>query len=89
MAYRNPRGCCGEVTAIDANRGVRRGTRSSDADATLDLQSDGGYVLGIGPTRLETWGSNLVRGVEYARIDARVKPDMGRRDGRGCRLKPA
>lgn len=85
-AYRNSRGC-GEVTAIDANRGERRGTRSSDADTTLDLQSDGGYVLGIGPTRLETWGSNLVRGVEYGRIDARVKPDMGRRDGRGCRLK--
>jgi outer membrane protein assembly factor BamB len=86
VAYRNSRGC-GEITAIDANRGVRRGTRSSDADATLDLQSDGGYVLGIGPARLETWGSNLVRGVEYGRIDARVKPDMGRRDGRGCRLK--
>ncbi|GED99534.1 Rv3212 family protein [Gordonia crocea] len=85
-AYANSRGC-GEVTAIDAHRGTRRGTRSSDADKTVTLTSDGGYVLSIGPTRLETWGSNLVRGIEYGRIDARVKPDLGRHDGHGCRLK--
>ncbi len=84
-AYQNSRGC-GEVTALDAHRGVRRASRSSDADKSVRLESDGGYVLSLGPTRLETWGSNLVRGIEYGRITARVKPDMGRRDGRNCRL---
>ncbi len=84
-AYANSRGC-GEVTALDAHRGVRRATRSSAADHTVTLESDGSYVLSLGPTRLETWGSNLVRGIEYGRIDARVKPDLGRRDGHGCRL---
>ncbi|MFT4200822.1 hypothetical protein [Gordonia sp. (in: high G+C Gram-positive bacteria)] len=84
-AYRNSRGC-GEVTAIDASKGVRRFTRSSDADTAVTLQSDGGYVLSLGATRLETWGSNLVRGIEYGRVDARVKPDRGPHDGSGCRI---
>lgn len=84
-AYANSRGCS-EITALDAHRGVRRGTRSSDADNPVVLQSDGGYVLSLGRTRAETWGSNLVRGIEYGRIDARVKPDMGRHDGHDCRL---
>lgn len=32
-------------------------------------------MLAQGRTRLETWGSNLVRGIEYGRIEAPVKPD--------------
>lgn len=82
-AYRNSRGC-GEITALDADLGKRRATRSSDADHAITLQSDGGYVLGVGATRLETWGSNLVRGIEYGRVDAPVKPDRGPRTGTGC-----
>ncbi|MFT3900734.1 MAG: hypothetical protein QM728_10915 [Gordonia sp. (in: high G+C Gram-positive bacteria)] len=84
-AYRNSRGC-GEVTAIEATRGIRKATRSSDADQSVTLQSDGGYVLSLGPTRFESWGSNLVRGIEYGRVDAPVKPDPGEHTGRNCRL---
>ncbi|GAB10004.1 hypothetical protein GOARA_050_00660 [Gordonia araii NBRC 100433] len=84
-AYRNARGC-GEVTAIAADRGIRRATRSSDADGSVTLQSDGGYALSIGPQRLETWGSNLVRGIEYGRVAARFKPEVAPREGISCRL---
>ncbi|MXP20686.1 PQQ-binding-like beta-propeller repeat protein [Gordonia sp. HNM0687] len=83
-AYRNSRGC-GEITALDASSGQRAGSRSSDADDRIRLLSDSGYVVSQGPTRLETWGSNLVRGIEYGRVDAPVNPDVqpGRTD---CRL---
>lgn len=82
--YRNSRGCS-EVTALDGKSGRRTAARSSDADPTLHLVSDSGYVVAQGTTRLETWGSNLVRGIEYGRVDAPVNPDVqpGRVD---CRL---
>ncbi|MCH5645061.1 hypothetical protein [Gordonia sp. ABSL49_1] len=82
--YRNSRGCS-EVTALDGKTGRRTAARSSDADNTLHLVSDSGYVVAQGPTRLETWGSNLVRGIEYGRVDAPVNPDV--QPGRAnCRL---
>ena len=82
--YRNSRGC-GEVTALDSGTGQRVGSRSSDADSAVRLVADGGYVVSQGDTRLETWGSNLVRGIEYGRVDAPVKP--GVQPGRtNCRL---
>ncbi|MDL9936780.1 hypothetical protein QSJ18_08515 [Gordonia sp. ABSL1-1] len=79
--YRNSRGCS-EVTALDAKTGRRTAARSSDADPTLRLITDSGYIVAQGPTRLETWGSNLVRGIEYGRVDAPVNPDTqpGRAD---------
>ena len=82
--YRNSRGC-GEVTALDSSTGRRVGSRSSDADPAIRLVTDSGYVVSQGDTRLETWGSNLVRGIEYGRVDAPVKPGVqpGRTD---CRL---
>lgn len=72
--YRNSRGCS-EVTALDAKTGARKGTRTSDADDQLRLVSDYGYVVAQGPRRLETWGSNLVRGIEYGRVEAPVRPE--------------
>ncbi|GAC66621.1 Rv3212 family protein [Gordonia soli] len=82
--YRNSRGC-GEVTALQGDDGMRVGTRSSEADHDVDIVTDSGYVLSQGATRLETWGSNLVRGIEYGRVEAPVKPGVqpGRTD---CRL---
>lgn len=79
--YRNSRGCS-EVTALDGSTGVRKGARTSDADDTLHLITDSGYVLAQGPGRLETWGSNMVRGIEYGRVTAPVKPGVqpGRTD---------
>ncbi|GAA3953599.1 Rv3212 family protein [Gordonia caeni] len=82
--YRNSRGCS-EVTALDAGTGARKGNRSSDADAEITLSYDKTFALAAGDTRLETWGSNLVRGIEYGRVDAPVNPDVAPERDR-CRL---
>lgn len=82
--YRNSRGCS-EVTALASSTGHRAGARTSDADDDLRLVTDSGYVLALGSHRLETWGSNLVRGIEYGRVTAPVKP--GTQPGRAdCRF---
>ena len=82
--YRNSRGCS-EVTALDAATGQRKGARTSDADENLRLITDSGYVLAQGPGRLETWGSNLVRGIEYGRVTAPVNPGV-QPNRTGCHL---
>ncbi|ALG85565.1 hypothetical protein [Gordonia phthalatica] len=73
--YRNNRGCS-EVTSLRALDGGRHGARTSDADDTVELSIGTDYALLYGPTRLETWGANLVRGIEYGRVDAPVNPDV-------------
>lgn len=73
--YRNSRGCS-EVTALDANTGSRKGNRTSDADSEIALTYSSSYALAAGSTRLETWGTNLVRGIEYGRVDAPVNPEV-------------
>ncbi|MGB3602851.1 MAG: hypothetical protein WBA38_04785 [Gordonia sp. (in: high G+C Gram-positive bacteria)] len=85
--FRNSRGCS-EVMSLRASTGTRHMSRSSDADSEVHLSIDSSYALLYGPTRLETWGSNLVRGIEYGRIDAPVNPDVtpGRSE---CRLYSA
>lgn len=85
--YRNSRGCS-EVTALDASSGERRGNRTSDADASITLSYDQTFALAAGDTRLETWGTNLVRGIEYGRVDAPVNPDVAP-DRDACRLYSA
>lgn len=82
-AFRNSRGC-GEVATFDAASGRRDGTRTSLADSTIQLITDEGYMLAQGPTRLETWGNNLVRGIEYGRVDAPVKPGVQPHEGKLC-----
>nr|WP_312870555.1 hypothetical protein [Gordonia asplenii] len=82
-AYRNSRGC-GEVTTFDAGSGRRTAARTSLADSTIQLITDDGYMLAQGPTRLETWGNNLVRGIEYGRVDAPVKPGVQPHEGKLC-----
>ncbi|KQR95993.1 hypothetical protein ASG12_17245 [Williamsia sp. Leaf354] len=81
--YRNSRGC-GEVTSLDPDDGHRSDTRSSDADDEIRLSANADYVVSQGPTRLESWGSTLVRGVEYGRVSAPVKP--GTQPRAGCRM---
>lgn len=85
--YRNSRGCS-EVTALDAGSGARKGNRTSDADDQITLSYDQAYALAAGDTRLETWGTNLVRGIEYGRVDAPVNPDV-QPDRTECRLLSA
>jgi hypothetical protein len=83
-AYRNSRGC-GEVTALRADDGARSASRSSDADERVSLQAASDYVVAQGDSRLESWGSSLVRGVEYGRVSAPVQPNTQPRSG--CRLQ--
>lgn len=85
--YRNDRGCS-EVMSLRGADGSRHGARSSDADTHTDLSIGTDYALLYGPTRLETWGSNLVRGIEYGRVDAPVNTGVGP-DRTGCRLYSA
>jgi len=72
-AFRNSRGC-GEVTALRARDGFRGPTRSSLADKSVTLSTDGDLVLSQGDTRLEAWRSDLVRTIEYGRVQAQVNP---------------
>ncbi len=83
-AYRNSRGC-GEVTALRADDGRRSASRSSDADGQITLSTASDYVVAQGNSRLESWGSTLVRGVEYGRVSAPVQPNTQPRSG--CRLQ--
>jgi hypothetical protein len=78
--YRNARGCS-EVTALYSGTGQRAASRSSDADSTLDLSAEKDYFLAQGNTRLETWRSDLVRTIEYGRVDAPVNPEAQPRSG--------
>jgi hypothetical protein len=81
--YRNARGCS-EVTALYSATGQRAASRSSDADSTLDFSVEKDYFLAQGDTRLETWRSDLVRTIEYGRVDAPVNP--GAQPRSGCEL---
>lgn len=73
--YRNHAGC-GDVVAIDAKTGQYAGTRSAIApDDVVRLASNDrvGYAAS---ERLEVWRSDLVRTVEYGRVEAKQEPDM-------------
>jgi outer membrane protein assembly factor BamB len=78
--YRNARGCS-EVTALYSGTGQRAASRSSDADSRLDFSVEKDYFLAQGDTRLEAWRSDLVRTIEYGRVDAPVNPDAQPRSG--------
>jgi hypothetical protein len=81
--YPDRRGC-GQVSTIDGSTGRRGPTRSGYADKAIELSTDGTTVLAAGPTRLETWRSDMVRVIGYGEVDARVKPvHVG--IGQGCR----
>ena len=84
--YRDPRGC-GQVTALDAGTGARGAQRSSDADDPIRLVDTGSHLIALGDTRLEMWRSDLVRTVEYGRVDAPVNPNAQPRSG--CELRSA
>ncbi|KUI15457.1 hypothetical protein AU193_16370 [Mycobacterium sp. GA-1285] len=73
--YPDTRGC-GQVSTIDAETGMRGSARSSYADASVTLSSDGTAVLSAGENRLELWRSDMVRMLSYGALDARIKPDV-------------
>ncbi|GGG12391.1 hypothetical protein GCM10007304_27980 [Rhodococcoides trifolii] len=81
--YSDDRGC-GQVTELDGSTGARTAQRGSDADDAVSLSTDGTYVSSRGSTRMEVWRSDLVRTLEYGRVDAPVNP--GDQPRSGCQL---
>ncbi|GAA4473339.1 hypothetical protein GCM10023094_06850 [Rhodococcus olei] len=81
--YPDDRGC-GQVTQLDGSTGVRKAQRSSDADNPVTLSEDGTYLTSLGDTRMELWRSDLVRTLEFGRVDAPVNP--GAQPRTGCTL---
>ena len=81
--YRDQRGCS-QTTLLSADTGQRRTARSSYMDSQLKLSVDGTYTLAIGPQRLEMWRSDLVRTLEYGKVDAPINANPHARTG--CRL---
>ncbi|RVW11346.1 hypothetical protein EGT67_02695 [Prescottella agglutinans] len=84
--YRDQRGCS-QVTQLDGATGERKAQRSSDADDAVTLSYDGTYVVSRGPERMEVWRSDLVRTLEFGRVDAPVNP--GKQPRSGCDLSSA
>ncbi|MFC7447513.1 hypothetical protein [Rhodococcus daqingensis] len=81
--YRDARGC-GAVTELQGSDGSRVAQRNSDADDAVTLSEDGTYVTSRGMHRLELWRSDLVRTLEFGRVDAPVNPNTQPRSG--CEL---
>jgi len=84
--YEDPRGC-GQTTALRGDSGERYTARSSDTDDAIRLVDAGSHLIALGGTRLEMWRSDLVRTVEYGRVDAPVTP--GAQPRSGCELRSA
>lgn len=78
--FSDDRGCA-QVTELDGASGTRKAQRTSDADATVHLTEDGTYVTSLGDSRMELWRSDLVRTLEYGRVDAPVNPNSQPRTG--------
>lgn len=72
---------CSQVTELDGASGIRKAQRTSDADSEITLSDDGTYVTSLGDTRMELWRSDLVRTLEYGRVDAPVNPQSQPRSG--------
>ncbi|SEL96513.1 Rv3212 family protein [Rhodococcus maanshanensis] len=81
--YRDGRGC-GSVTELAGANGARVAQRTSDADDAVVLSEDGTYVTSRGMHRMELWRSDLVRTLEFGRVDAPVNPNTQPRSG--CEL---
>lgn len=84
--YRDQRGCS-QVTQLDGATGARKAQRSSDADDDVTLSYDGTYVVSRGSTRMELWRSDLVRTLEFGRVDAPI--NTGKQPRPGCDLLSA
>ncbi|NLE82490.1 MAG: hypothetical protein GX610_23505 [Rhodococcus sp.] len=81
--YRDDRGCS-QATKLRGGTGVRDVARNSDADPNVTVTDEGTYVSSRGDRRMELWRSDLVRTLEYGRVDAQVNPKSQPRSG--CRL---
>lgn len=84
--YRDERGCS-QTTMLSGADGKRRNARSTYMDSSVELSTDGTYLLAHGPNRLEMWRSDLVRTIEYGYVDAKVNVQTQPRQG--CSLLSA
>lgn len=84
--YRTSNGCS-DVTALKGDTGARGPQRTSNNDDHISLRSNSTFVTAFGPTRLESWRNDLVRTLEYGRVDAPVNPGFQPRTG--CELRSA
>jgi hypothetical protein len=84
--YRDGQGCS-QVTSLEGATGERGPQRSSEADDAVTLTGDGTYLTSVGSTRLEVWRSDLVRTLEYGRVDQLISPGFQPRTG--CTLRSA
>ncbi|MEV6069394.1 hypothetical protein AB0L82_22855 [Nocardia sp. NPDC052001] len=84
--YRDQRGCS-QTTLLNAETGGRITSRSSYMDDSIKMSVDGTYTLAQGPDRLEVWRSDLVRTLEFGKVDAPVNSKTQPRTG--CALLSA
>lgn len=84
--YRDGQGCS-QVTSLEGATGERGPQRSSEADDAVVLTGDGTYLTSVGSTRLEVWRSDLVRTLEYGRVEQLISPGFQPRTG--CTLVSA
>ena len=73
--YRDNAGC-GDVVAIDSLTGQYAGTRSAIAPEVVTRLASNDRIGYASSERVELWRSDLVRTVEYGRVEAKQEPDM-------------
>ncbi|WP_350354616.1 Rv3212 family protein [Corynebacterium aquatimens] len=74
-AYRDNAGC-GDVVAINARTGKYANTRSAIAPDEVTGIHSNDRVGTVGASRIELWRSDMVRTVEYGKVEAPQEPDM-------------
>ena len=72
---------CSQVTSLRGDTGERGPQRSSEADDAVALTGDRTYLASVGSTRMELWRSDLVRTLEYGRVDELVSANAQPRSG--------
>ncbi|MDF5821076.1 hypothetical protein P4N68_08285 [Corynebacterium felinum] len=75
ISYRSGLGC-GEVVSIDALTGNYSSTRSSIAPPVVAPVASNDRVGVVASTRVELWRNDLVRTVEFGRVEAKQEPEM-------------
>lgn len=67
---------CGDVVAIDASTGTYDRTRSAISPDHVVAVASNDRIGTAGHERLELWRSDLVRTVEYGRVEGLQEPDL-------------
>lgn len=75
VVYRTGVGC-GDAVSLDAATGEYDGTRSAIASESPLAVSSNDRVGVVGADRVELWRSDMVRTVEYGRVEAKQEPDL-------------